>query len=567
MSTTTEKNTPQTILDTLRGTNGTGKKEIPAKSRPKKSNLWMVIALTIGGIIAAGAIVLIIRQFFGGVDQQLIYYTVKPGDLPITVTESGIIESQENVKVLCEINDLPDDGLRGTPIRWIIPNGSTVKKGQLIVEFEFERYIERRDRQVITLEKARADKIEAEKKFETQDIQNKTLLANTKLEVLLADLEKKMYEDKNIGTYKLEADEINRKIDDINTKIIAAKAKLELAKKDLYANESLFKLGYAGKTELDKSRLDVLQAESEFATKVNELSTQLAALKKKEKYEYEMQLETLKGKLATAKRKVTQVEKDNEALLAQAKAKKVAAEEAFKKEEELLKRYEMQVKNCKIYAPRSGMVAYAAPGGRRWWLSEIRQGQPVSRKQHILSIPNLEKMQVKTTVHESVIDQIRAGLTATVRVEAFPDDHFAGKVTSVDVLAKNQSSEARVYETIVKITGNVNQLKPGMTAVVKIHIKRLKNVLTVPVQAVMQIQKDSWCYVDNGSGIERRMVQLGLTNHKFVEVREGLKEGDRIVLNPMALINNMDDENSSISPEEQSPSKSKIKSELFNTSQ
>ena len=104
----------------------------------------------------------------------------------------------------------------------------------------------------------------------------------------------------------------------------------------------------------------------------------------------------------------------------------------------------------------------------------------------ILTIPNLSKMQVQTTVHESVIDQVRRGLRATVRLEAFPDLHLEAKVRSVAVLAVQQSADTKVYKTILTIEGEVKQLKPGMTAVVEIHIDRVKDALSVPVQAVVQ---------------------------------------------------------------------------------
>lgn len=388
-----------------------------AKSSAKRGVLRWLIGL---GVVAAavGAAYAFVGSL-GSADQQLLYYTVARGDLPIAVTERGTIESQENVQVLCEVDDIPNDNLRGTPIRWIIANGASVNKGDLIVELESQGHVERLDRQILSREKALAEQIEANAKYDNQLTQNETMEANADLELELAKLELEMFRDTKSGTHQLEVEDIKRKIDDTNTEILAAKAKLELAKKDLHATESLFELGYAGKSELDRSKLAVLQGESEYASKMNSLRTQFGNLTKKETYEKEMQSMSLVGKRATAERKLIQVKRDNVALLAQAKAKKDAADQSFKKEDELLTRYKEQVEHCKIYAPVSGMIAYAAKDPRRWWMEDIRQGQPVNTKQLILSIPNLRRMQVKTEVHESVIDQIRTGLPATVRLEAF----------------------------------------------------------------------------------------------------------------------------------------------------
>ena len=486
----------------------------------------------------------------GKPDPPLVYYTVIQSDVPITVTERGNLESRNNVEVICEVDDIPGDSIRGTTILWLVPNGSSVKQGDLLVELDDAGHQERLDHQILDTDQARAKQIKTNAKLKNQRAQNKTAEAEAQLKVQLARLELKMFKDKEKGTHQLEVEEINRLIEDVNNQILEAQANLELKKNDLRGIESLFKLGYAAKSEVDRSRLDSLQAESQYAARLNKLKTQLATLKKKESYEHAMQLLKLEGALATAIRSYDQVLLDNKALLDQAQAAAEAADEAFKKETELLVRYKEQVAKCKIYAPQDGMIAYAAPAHRRY--ERIRQGAPVRPRQHILSLPNLRDMQVKTAVHESVIDQIRPGLSATIRVDAFQNRTYNGSVESVAVLPDQgdwMSSDTKVYQTIVTIDEEVEQLKPGMTAGVAIHIDRLRDVLSVPVQAVVQIRDDSSCYVDAGGKTERRIVQPGRTNDKFIEILKGLDEGDRVVLNPTAIIGETGEGESSISPE------------------
>jgi HlyD family secretion protein len=156
----------------------------------------------------------------------------------------------------------------------------------------------------------------------------------------------------------------------------------------------------------------------------------------------------------------------------------------------------------------------------------------------LLSLPNLNQMQVKTAVHESVVDQIERGLSASVRLDAFADRVYRGSVRSVAVLPDPGgylSSDTKVYETVVTIDEDVEQLKPGMTAVVEIHVDRLDDVISIPVQAIVQVQKESWCYVEQQGLPVRRPLRLGRSNDKFVHIVEGLEEGERVVLNPMAI--------------------------------
>ena len=467
--------------------------------------------------------------------EQLPTYTVTRTTLPIVVTERGNLESQQVTQVLCEVDDIPGDSINGTTIVWIIPNGSRVKKGDLLVELDSSGHRERLDLQILDTERARAAQVQAKVKYENQQTQNQTLKAEAELKVKLAELELEMFRDAENGTHQLEVEEIKRTIDDINNEILSAQANLELKKNDRLGIESLFKLGYAGKNEVDRARLEYLQAEAQYAAKVNRLKTQLATLAKKETYEHDMQLMQLEGKLQTARRNLEQVLRDNEASLAQAKAALDAANEALRKEEERLARYRECVEKCRIYAPADGMVAYATP---EWRAEEIREGTAVRPRQLILTLPDLRHMQVKTAVHESVLDQITPGIKATIRVDALPDRVYSGTVKSVAVLPDQSnwlSADTKVYSTIVTIDEEVEQLKPGMTAVVELHVAELHDVLCVPVQALMQEKQKTWCYVESSRGIERRDVVVGRTNNKFVEIRQGLAEGDKVILTPLAV--------------------------------
>ncbi len=319
----------------------------------------------------------------GGPDQPLVYHVVQSGDLPITVTERGNLESQENIEITCEVDDIHGDGVVGTTILWIVPNGSSVKKGDLLVELDTASHQERLDRQILDVDRARSQLIQAKARHENRITQNETAEANARLKVALSQLELEMFQDEDKGTHRLEVEAIKREIEDIDNQILSAQADLELKKNAVQGIEQLFKLGYAGKSELDRSRLAYMQAESNYAAKVNRLSTEMATLGRKENYEKRMELLKLEGAVKTAERNLRQTLKDNEALLAQTKATKEAANQAFDKEDELLGRYREALEKCRIYAPADGMVAYAPPPTR--YAPEIRQGSAVRPRQKIIT--------------------------------------------------------------------------------------------------------------------------------------------------------------------------------------
>ncbi len=264
----------------------------------------------------------------------------------------------------------------------------------------------------------------------------------------------------------------------------------------------------------------------------------MARRRQLQKYEYEREKKVRDADLESAKRALTQVVRDNESSAAQALAAKNSAVRAWEKEKERFDRYEEQLDKCKIYAPQDGMVAYATGDGRRGGTT-IEEGAFVRQRQNILTLPSLNKMQVQTAVHESVLDQVRVGLPVTIRVDAFPDRSYKGTVKSVAVLPDQGgwlASDTKVYKTVVTIDEEVQQLKPGMTAVVEIDIETLRDVISVPIQAIVQRGSNNWCYVDEGGRPTRRTVVLGKTNDKFVEIKDGLQEGERVILNPSAIV-------------------------------
>jgi len=504
----------------------------------RRRKLQFGILFAAGGVLLVSAVALLTGGL-GKASKTLIHYRVQRRDLPILVTERGNLESRYSVKIRCEVDDIEGDGIHGTPILWVVPNGTSVKKGDLLVELDSANHQERLDRQILNTERARAEQIKARVQYENQKTQNQTSLAEAQLKVELADLALKQFEDKDGGTFQIELQAVELQIQE-------AQAEKLIRETNLEGVVQLHKLGYRSEGELAQARLSALKAERMLASAIS---------KKKElvEYQYHKTKMELEGALASARRSLEQVQRDNAAHLEQAKAAMEAADESMKKEQERLERYQENVRNCKMYSPEDGMVAYQISQSR-WHRAEIRAGAAVWPNQTIMTLPSLTQMQVKTAVHESVLDQIKVGLPATIRLDAFQERSYRGSVHSVAVLPDQDSymsSDTKMYETIVTIDEEVKQIKPGMTAVVEIHVDRLKDVLSVPLQAVVQIQEDTWCYVDAGGGrVERRTLALGRTNDKFIEIREGLQEGERVVLNPMAIVDETRTRESTISPDE-----------------
>ena len=144
-------------------------------------------------------------------------------------------------------------------------------------------------------------------------------------------------------------------------------------------------------------------------------------------------------------------------------------------------------------------------------------------------------MQVKVGVHESIIDRIRPGLKAIVTL---PDRTLEAEVSDVASVTKPAgwwTGNVVKYDTVIELP-SVDGLKPGMSAEVEIIMARHEDVLTIPVAAVVETEQGAFCWVKTADGTSRRSLRLGDSNDVFIVVEAGLKEGDQVVLNPTAFI-------------------------------
>jgi hypothetical protein len=143
------------------------------------------------------------------------------------------------------------------------------------------------------------------------------------------------------------------------------------------------------------------------------------------------------------------------------------------------------------------------------------------------------------------------GMQAYVKVETLPGLRFKGSVRKVGLLPDTQSSwmnpENKVYATEVLIDDELPELKPGVSARAEIIITNLSNVLSVPIQAVTTFRGEHVCFAKRGSSVVPVPVMTGWFNDRFIEIKTGLNEGDRVLLAPVGDEDDFETENPEVS--------------------
>jgi len=230
---------------------------------------------------------------------------------------------------------------------------------------------------------------------------------------------------------------------------------------------------------------------------------------------------------------------DNIAEEAQQRARYRSAERKFNLERVKLVDVNEQIEAATIRAQRPGLVVYGASDQnaqrfRRGSEEAIAEGATVRERQAILTIPDMREMAVKVNIHESAVQRVAVGQTAKVTIDAFPDARLTGVVTKVAVVADSANSfmnpDLKVYPTTIKIDGEYDWLRPGMSAEVEILVDRLQDVVYVPLQAVSYFDDKRVVYVNRGGQPQMREVEIGTFSDSFIEIRSGLQDGEEVLL-------------------------------------
>lgn len=450
---------------------------------------------------------------WGGASQEgrPLVVPVNKGTLRIVVNERGNLESCVTVDGICELIG------HQNKIIQLVPEGTHVEKGDVVCRFDSGEIEKNVAQQEIKVKQA-ASKIETTKQ-EVEIARNKgeSEIIAADVELRLAELDLKMYQK---GTYVAETEKIQGNIGDMTKKLQEAEDKLGKTK-------DLVRKGFKSKSDertatTEKEGLEIA---------VKGLNSELMV---KKKYEFERKSTEFSAKGEQARKKVEQAKATLKASLAKSESEYDAAKSTHVIEDQQLKEFLRQKDKCIIKAEQPGVVAYA---NEPWYDSsrQIREGAMVYSRQKIFSLPDMSKMQVKVNIHESLIKKIKPGQMAEIRVDAFPNLIIVGKVKTVSQLADSNrgwmSGGVKEYTTVVTIEQMPKEeLKPGMTAEVKILVGELSNVLMIPIQAVAEHKGEFYVFVETSAGLEHRKVKVGETNEKFVEVIEGLKEGETVAL-------------------------------------
>jgi RND family efflux transporter MFP subunit len=180
-----------------------------------------------------------------------------------------------------------------------------------------------------------------------------------------------------------------------------------------------------------------------------------------------------------------------------------------------------QIEDAGIVSPISGIVIS----------KNMLAGEYVNTGASIASVVDVSRLKAIVYVNEKDIYRLKQDQKAIVFSEIFAGKEFQGKISYISP----KGDENHNYQVEVLIENTVSQLKAGTYVKVEFAFEKSESSLQVPKKALVEGIKNPYVYVISGNRASQRRLVLGKETGENIEVLEGLKEGEEIVLD--GLIN------------------------------
>lgn len=172
-----------------------------------------------------------------------------------------------------------------------------------------------------------------------------------------------------------------------------------------------------------------------------------------------------------------------------------------------------------LLSPFSGLVAE----------KDLTIGEVISPEKHVYTIADLSTLWIQLDVYEKDLAKIQRGQPVALIADSYPQETFHGVISYIGSLLNETT---RTIPTRVEIPNPQGRLKPGMfaSALIATQADSAATALVVPADAVQRVAGETLVFVSRREGrFERRKVTVGRQSEDWVEVQEGVQEGEQVV--------------------------------------
>lgn len=211
---------------------------------------------------------------------------------------------------------------------------------------------------------------------------------------------------------------------------------------------------------------------------------------------------------------------------------KAAAQIAIDQADRAVTLAEANLGKATLVAPIDGVVFFNPTGvaGADGTYPKAATGTAVSPAAAPFSVVDLGRSVFSAEVDEADVGRVAAGMKATVTLDAFPGEEFAGTVTRIAGAAQPTATGGSVFMVDVAIESAGRSLRLGMKGDATIKVSSIASALTIPTTAQFTDSGESFVYRIESGKLVKTPITTGAQTDSEVEVLSGIKEGDVVAL-------------------------------------
>jgi HlyD family secretion protein/macrolide-specific efflux system membrane fusion protein len=162
----------------------------------------------------------------------------------------------------------------------------------------------------------------------------------------------------------------------------------------------------------------------------------------------------------------------------------------------------------------------------------------------LLTLADLSTLLVKVELNQIDVAKVHVGQRATVTLDALPGKSYEASITRIAPASiKPLGKDVEVFPVEAQLSGVDTAIRPGMTADVRVHLDQKPDVISLPIEAVVKEGAKSMVTLvltdDRGKQrTEKTEVTVGARNDREIEIVSGLREGDRVLIDPASAAAN-----------------------------
>lgn len=457
-------------------------------------------------LTAASFILLITFLFFNKSNNNNSTYLIKSKNFNINVLARGELKPAKVFAIKSKISG------KNSKLIWIIPEGSSVVKGDVIAKFDKSDYQEELTIAEQKVADAKSSFLLAQKSLAIQkEVENKAV-KNSETQLELAILKSKDI---------LEGSGILLKVK-LDLELDQSKRTYQISQEELADYDLLLKKGHVSKRERAKVADTTRQLLELNKLKEKELINFEKYGWPKLKREAEITKETAQADYQQGLR-LSELEIQNyrNAIIK-------AARDLQRAEKKMLV-VTANIANCNVIAPNSGQIFYTSLPKANG-IRKIQVGDNVWSGQTFMEIPDNKQLIFEATIREFDLARIKTGQTAVLTLDAFAGSKIDAHVKLVNTLAnENTKTKVNRFSVLLKIPNTIDNGHAGMYGQAEILVTKVTNEIVVPVNFIQMNSSGYWVWRDT-QHTEKTAVEIGLRNHQWAVITSGLELNETISL-------------------------------------